>query len=203
MKTKLLLFLALVSISFVSCDSTRKLESVRDTFIIFRYVDESYKDLIITVDDGTLEDGYINGIRTYPKFRKEEPFYRPQAQNKEEYLEKYSFDICELATEPKVIALHDHYYLYYPYVGIRGNGEHVSVRDGKWEDICNVNPLELPILCDAESIYSEWRGFEGLVLDKLTKKKRDKMTIDDIVNAINKVIDEGKLDKYSHTQDYF
>ena len=55
----------------------------------------------------------------------------------------------------------------------------------------------MPILGDANSIYSEIRLFEITSLEKITGKNRQEMTIEDIEQAINNVIDDGKLDKYS------
>ena len=46
-------------------------------------------------------------------------------------------------------------------------------------------------------LYSEIRLFEIQSLEKITSKSRKEMTIDDIEKSINKIIDEGKLDKYS------
>ena len=45
--------------------------------------------------------------------------------------------------------------------------------------------------------FKEIRVFEIRSMERLTKKTRTEMTIDDIEQAVNKVIDEGKLDKYS------
>ena len=195
-------FLALAAF-FCACDTPALLESKANHIYIFRYVDESSKDLIITARDSLSSAAYnmTNGIVCYPKLKRDEPYFKFmnwEGMSKDEYMAKYSFDICELATEEKVIALHGHYYIYYPYVNI-GSLEKNSkvIRDGKWTDICDGNPLDLPILCEERAIYSEIRTLEGFDLDKITKKKRNEMTIDDIVNALNKVIDEGKLDKYS------
>lgn len=198
MKYKLLILVSVIA-ALCACDTKRLLDSKADTVTIFRYVDETYKDLVITVDT-------VQGIQTYPKYKRDEPFFYAHyhTMNSEEYRE-YTFDICELATEPKVIALHDHYYMYYPYMRISRfyyNPQQSFVRDMRWGNICDSNPLEAPILCEEEAIYSECRRFEGLKLDKITKKKRQEMTIDDIVNAINRVIDEGKLDKYSQKMIY-
>ncbi len=183
---KKILFFIVIAALFCGCDTPEQLKSVRQSFVIFRYVDEEYKDYIITVDNSGDNSHIMNGIYNFPKLKRDEPYFGGGE----------TYDICELATEEKVIALHDHYYAYYPYPNIHGIG-HKSVRNGKWKDICDTNPLELPILCHEGEIYSEGRCFEGFSLDKITKKKREELTIDDIVNAINKVIDEGKLDKYS------
>ncbi len=208
MKTRILFLVALAAF-FCACDTPALLESKETSIMIFRYVDESSKDLIITARDSLSSAAYnmTNGIVCCPKLKRDEPYFKFmnwEGMSIDEYVAKYSFDICELATEEKVIALHDHYYIYYPYPDISGVmlGENFLVRDGKWKDICDGNPLGLPVLCEEAAIYSEYRVFEGRTLDKITKKKRYQMTIDDIVNALNKVIDDGKLDKYSVKHTY-
>ena len=139
---------------------------------------------------------FASGIINFPKRYRDEPYFFYGSERWEQNPEKYTFDICELATEEKLLALHDHYYTYFPYTGLRQCDKDV-VRDGKWSDLCSTDPLTLPVVTSANSLYSEIRMFEIRTLEKLTKKKRDKMTIDDIEKAVNKVIDEGKLDKYS------
>jgi len=189
------------------CDTTEVMERQEYAFNIFRFKDDSYKNLIISVDSekDTISPYFngpkcINGIWNYAKRYRNEPYYGLK-ENLPKNPEKYTFDICELATEEKLLALHDNYYTYFPYSIITGDGLPV-VRDGKWEEICDVNPLELPKKCNVEAIYSEIRFFEITSLEKITRKKRKEMTIEDIEKAINKVIDEGKLDKYSTKRDW-
>ena len=204
MKTKRFFALMFV-VLLCSCDSYELIESVKYTFYIFRYTDEANKELIITVPNPFFDPngtGTISGILNFPKRYRDEPYFFFGSERWEQNPEKYSFDICELATEEKLLALHDHYYTYFPYTGIRQSGEDV-VRDGKWSDLCSTDPLTLPVVTSANSLYSEIRMFEIRTLEKLTKKKRDEMTIDDIEKAVNKVIDEGKLDKYSVKVDTF
>lgn len=110
--------------------------------------------------------------------------------------QKYSYDICELATEEKYLSLHSGYYTYFPYTSIV-EYEQCVVRCGKWDSVCACNPLGLPIMGNASMLYSEIRLFEIQSLEKITSKSRKEMTIDDIEKSINKIIDEGKLDKYS------
>lgn len=201
MKTKSILLVLMAAI-FCACDTPQLLESKANTIYIFRYKNEDYKNLIITYDPAEEDCPY--SIPDYPKLKKDEPYfdfyYKPRdGVSGDNWNEKYSYDICELATESKLISLHGDYYIYFPYVRIGTwvvEWEKVA-RDGNWEQVCEVNPEELPVLCREWDIYSEVRAFDGYALDKITKKKRREMTIDDIVRGLNKVIDEGKLDKYS------
>ena len=200
MKTRLL-FLCVVAMLFCSCDTIQLLEDNRYSFFIFRYADSANKELIITSQAGrqaaqtdSFGLGVINGIYNYPKRYRNEPYYGCERWTKKP--EKYSFDICELATEEKVLALHDGYFTYFPYTNINTANEDV-VRDGKWENLCDGSPLELPVAGNAGSLYREIRHFEIRPLEKITGKSRKEMTIEDIEEAINKLIDEGQLDKYS------
>ena len=196
MKTKLFFLLSIFTLLF-SCDTTYTLENHKLRFLIFRYAEKSLKegvnnkDLIITCNEPN-----FTGIHNYPKLYKNEPYFFPDGGR------SHSFDICELATEEKVLALHNGWYTYFPYIGIHYNlNQDYKVRDGKWEDICNVNYDRLPILSNASALYSDGRSFDIKTLEFLTQKNRKKMTLDDITRAVNKIIDQGKVDKY--TQRYW
>ena len=201
MKTKLyFLFVIAFAAILCSCDTQETLEATKYSFCIFQYADDSYKELIITDGCQNKEDGFckiINGILNFPKRYRNEPYYGVRDRISENP-EKYTFDICELATEEKLLALHGNYFTYFPYTRLDpGNESPVVVRDGKWSRICDINPFELPVLKDSKSIYADIRSFDIRKLEKLTGKSRKVMTIEDIEMAINKVIDDGKLDKYS------
>ena len=185
MKTIRLLFLLFIAVFAIGCDSPQLLEEKEYSFYIFRYADETYKEWIITTNDS---------IPKCPKRYKNEPYFGNArwAQNPE----KYQYDLCELATEEKLLALHEKYYTYFPYTAIHGD-ENCVARKEKWGNICNANLKDLPVLCSANALYSEIRSFEISSLEKITEKKRQEMTIDDIAKAINTIIDSGQLDKYS------
>ena len=202
MKTKSFLLFILAAL-FCACDTIDTLNSKHDTILIFRYINEDYKELILTCDSIRSNDkDPKTAIQNSPKLKRNEPFFKLHYSSFDQY--EYSFDICELATEEKLIALHGEYYMFFPYVtlGAYPQSGMRFVRDGKWEQICECNPWSLPVLCDEWSLYSEIRAIEGHALDKITKKKRKEMTIDDIVNGINRIIDEEKLDKYSQVMIY-
>ena len=199
MKNNFLIIIAIAAV-LCSCCSKNYLEDKEYQFHIFRYADDSYKELIITDGCQNKEDGHckiINGICNFPKRYRNEPYYGIR-QRISANPEKYTFDICELATEEKLLALHGNYYTYFPYTRIFPDYESpIVVRDGKWSQICDVNPFDLPILGECRSIYSDIRSFEIGSLEKITGKSRKEMTIDDIEQAVNKVIDDGELEKYS------
>lgn len=193
MKSKLFFLLAFVAL-FFSCDTKYTIENLTLRFYIFRYAEEPLKegvdnkDLIITYNENGLA-----AIPNYPKLYRDEPYFFLDSER------NHTFNICELATEEKVLALHDGWYTYFPYNRIHLTIEpyNVVVRDGKWEDICNVNYKQLPILGDAYLLYSEVHFIDIRTLERITLKSRKKMTIDDIVNAINKKIDNGTLNRYT------
>lgn len=188
MKPKLFSIAVLVAV-LTSCDTPALLESKDYSFFIFRYTDEANKEWIIT----TTIAGSA-GVLNSPKRYRNEPYFgrSRRAQNPE----KYKFDICELATEEKLLYLHDGYRAYFPYTSIHFSDNDVY-RDGKWKDICKRNPLDLPVKGSANGLYKEVRHFDIYALEKMTGKGRKEMSIEDIETAINKAIDAGKLDKYS------
>ena len=197
MKNGIAFLLGIVTM-LCSCDTRKTLDEQRYSFCIFQYVNEADSNLIITGNSELPFSngmGVINGIYNYPKRYRNEPYFGSGrwARNPE----KYTFDICELETEEKLLPLHGNYYTYFPYTTLSGEGSMVVVRNGSWEQVCDTNPLDLPIIGDANSLYKEIRVFEIRSMERLTKKTRTEMTIDDIEQAVNKVIDEGKLDKYS------
>ena len=196
MKNKNYFLICVCMVLCCACDTPQLLDSKANSVHIFKYVNEGYKNHLLTYNDTLRGDSSI--LPTCPKLDRNEPYfsyyYTANAAK--------SYDICELATAEKVIALHGNYYMYYPYINLGLRGDRLVVRDGLWSDICNTDPFKLPIVCDEANIYSETRIFEGRSLDKITHKKRTEMTIDDIVNAINRVIDEGTLDKYSSKYGY-
>ncbi|MBO4666331.1 MAG: hypothetical protein J5612_05600, partial [Paludibacteraceae bacterium] len=94
--------MATAAIMCSSCDTIEMLEEKDYAFFIFQFTDESNKDLIITtIDTDTFSNSFgmqvINGIYNFPKRYRNEPYFSSTqwSQNPE----KYTFDICELATE--------------------------------------------------------------------------------------------------------
>ena len=137
MKTKLLFVLSIAAIMCSGCDPIEMIEDKDYSFFIFQYTDESNKDLIIT---STEPDTQFNswgakvtkGIYNFPKRYKDEPYYSGEQWYKNP--EKYTFDICELATNEKLLALHDGYYSYFPYTNIYpSHSTPIAIRDVKWE----------------------------------------------------------------------
>ena len=181
MKTKLLLLITIIAL-FGSCnDSIYGLRNKQYCFYIFRYADTEMmqgvdnKDVIITTGDNKIITGY--------KRHRNEPYFG----------RKFSFNLCELATEEKLLALHDGWFAYFPYTALQFDGCTALARAGKWEDVCNVDYAELPILGGANGLYAEVRRFDADQLELITLKNRNKMTIEDIEKAINTLIDQNRV----------
>lgn len=118
------------------------------------------------------------------------------------YYDAEAYDLCELATEPKYYALHDGWYMCYPYMGLQCCHSYLNV---DWEDICSVDPDTVRLLSTSENI--EFRIISEQAISGLTKKgtanfrtKREQVTMDDLVNLFNELIDKGDVDaeKYFH-----
>ena len=94
MKRKLLAILTFVSI-LSSCDPPQLLEDKQYSFFVFQYTSESNNEWIIT-------NPYIeNGVYNCPKRYRGEPYFG--AERWSQNPEKYTYDICELATEEKLL----------------------------------------------------------------------------------------------------
>lgn len=187
MKYRLFLLLSFTAL-LSACDTPQVLEDTQYSFFIFRYTNELNKEWIIT------NPNLVNGVYNYPKRYRNEPYFG--AERWSQNPEKYTYNICELATAEKLLYLHGNYHAYFPYTNINAY-ELDEVRIGKWEDICDINPLNLPIKGSANGLYKEIWHFDIRSLEKITGKSRKEMTIEDMEDAINEVIDKNELGKYS------
>ena len=154
--------------------------SRRYTVHFVKFADESYKDYVISKSP----------IPTYPKRNDDGPYF---ISDVEKAKKEQSYDICELASNPVLIELHNGYYMYYPYTKL---GCSTAVRNVKWSEVCNVDLDTVGILSD--QAYAEVWHVLLPELKKRTLKSHEKMTIADIEKAINKIIDTNKIEKYAY-----
>lgn len=140
-------------------------------------------------------------IPTYPKLDRNAPFFTETSSTHWRFKGSY-YDKCELATEPKYIALKDGYYMAYPYVELCGL---TTFLDVDWLDLCNVDLDTIPVMHFEENVFKNVCNIEEATVAKLTKKstirhsKRNKeqVTIDDVVDLLNKLIEEDQLEDYN------
>lgn len=123
-----------------------------------------------------------------------------------------SYDVCELATQPKFIALKGGYYMAYPYTRLI---EYVDFLDINWEQLCDVDLDTIPLLPDNQhpfdAPYKEVYNIHESTIAKLAhkstirfrKRNKEEVTIEDAVEVINRLIEEGKLEEYGHGRNYY
>jgi|GEM_PF-2124085 len=190
MNNKILILLCIVF--FAGCGNVdpdpeadgRKI-SERYSVWFVKFSNEAYKDYVIA--GGSLP--------TYPKRIENGPYF---ISDKQKALLEQSYDICEIASQPVLLELHNGYYMFYPFTKLGSNsGKVINV---KWSDICDADFSKARVVSDRA--YSEAWVMQYAALKKLTRKSIDKMTITDIQAAINKVIDKGEIEKYCYGAAY-
>ena len=195
---KYLLFIVLVS--FVGCDIWDRPDYHTEKYCaIFKFKDDKYADYVMTIGD------YVGGSVFHP----DTGLY---FNNPISYFQADTANICKFAMTPKLIQLHDGYYLWHPYSSF-GDYQNVKLRDLRWSDLCSENKDYLfyyqsvvdndtyKILCLSDSIpklgsygtiYKEYYKIDGYSLWHFAHKRPEKMTLDDIIKTCNKIIDMGK-----------
>lgn len=143
-------------------------------------------------------------IPTYPKAYEDAPLFTEMDYAGGDF-EGTVYDVCELATKQKYIALHDGYYIAYPYTKL---SILTTFLDVEWNRLCDVdldtiNPISFyqydPFNCPYKKVYV----VEESLIAKLSKKStlrfrkcnKEEVTISDAIKVINMLIDEGKLDE--------
>ena len=152
-------------------------------------------------------------IPTFPRLRAEEPLFICTDQlvaNGTAYSEVVGdkYDLCELATASKYIPLKDGYYICYPYINFRESTPHIFL-NADWRDICTigfdtVQPLNRTLVYGTCYTISERKLVKLTGKSTVHFKGRDKqeITIDDVVDLFNRLLEEGTIDKYCNFVHY-
>ena len=153
-------------------------------------------------------------IPIYPKLYENAPLFTEMdmsGQNPYGFVGT-SYDVCELATQPKFIALKGGYYMAYPYTRLI---EYVDFLDINWEQLCDVDLDTIPLLPDNQhpfdapykEVYNIYESTIAKLAHKSTirfrKRNKEEVTIEDAVEVINRLIEEGKLEEYGHGRNYY
>ena len=192
-------------LAMTGCDSRVTMKelqySLNFNLCIYRFNNPAYKDYVIgtkvgcdlklpavcgprrDVDD--LFFGYqLQCIEDAKRFSSE--YYNPAASP------KYNWQICDVAEGPRMVELHEGYFMWYPFemgYELQTSGElspmwsqyyQAVVLTTKWEDICNVNNDTLHVL--SEKAYSA-----GMMLEAYDYLKES--TLEEVVSFINNSID--------------
>ena len=199
--TQYLFFIPLIL--FMGCDIWDRPDYHTQKYCaIFKFNNEEYADYVMTLGD------YVGGSVFHP----DTGLYFLNWDNPMVYFQSDTSNICEFAMTPKLIQLHDGYYLWHPYSSF-GDYQNVKLRDLRWSDLCSAEKERLfyyqidvdnetnKMLCLSDSvpklggcgtIYKEYYRINGYSLWHFGHKRPEKMTFDDIIKTCNKIIDKGK-----------
>ena len=140
-------------------------------------------------------------IPTYPKLDIDAPYFTELDNYGVAGMKGAYYDVCELATETKYIALKNGYYMVYPYTNLCGLTTFLNV---DWKDLCNVDIDTIQVMRFDEEPFSKVYNITEETIAKLTRKstprfkKRNKeqVRVEDIVQLLNQLIEEDDLDSY-------
>lgn len=152
-------------------------------------------------------------IPTFPRLRAENPLFictDQLVENGTAYSEVVGdkYELCELATASKYIPLKNGFYICYPYISFRESTPHIFL-NADWRDICTIDfdtvqPLNRKQDFPYTPVYGTCYTISERKLVKLTGKStvhfkgRDKqeITIADVVDLFNRLLEEETIDKY-------
>jgi hypothetical protein len=178
----------------------------------FQFKDTSYLNKIILwkADPGQPSSKYGKRLGNkywmplYPKNFEGEPVFGEIASGTDwdfMFMEGEFYTIEDLVNSPKFIALKGGYYICYPFTSLELYGHYI---DAEWKDFYKTDFYNAEIC--SHFPYKIRYNISERALANLTKKstmhfKRenaDMITIDDVVETLNKLIETNSIDKYCY-----
>ena len=182
-----------------SCDTPETIENANYSFCFFKLKDAKYKDYIIMTQYNAplisnrnppiMYDTCI--VPLFPKRDYNKPYFLTNISNPVDYF----YNECDLAEAEIYYSLHDGYLTFFPYTSIGAN-EGCVILNEKWSEICGLTPDNVTVSEPYSNIFEDVWLVKIQTLEKLTKKSKSEMTIQDIETAINKIIDNKTIGKY-------
>lgn len=174
----------------------------------FQFKDTSYLHKVLATPIKYCENNpalyYMLGrkwaIGTYPKLFENEPLFRPNDVNRV-FFDGSNFDLQTLITESKYIALHDGFYICFPFALLEREGIYLDVN---WKDMLVVNFDTVNVNPATYSPYNKRYIISEKKLAELTGKStlhfhnesEEQVSIQDAINIINWLIENNELDKH-------
>ncbi len=174
---------------------------------IFKPAHDSLLNKVLVRTNGFGRGSYYTYGTNYrillsPKLSPNTPIFGEGEENRATgFLVGDSYTIDELVSaESRFIALKDGYYICYPFACIE---QYAQFLDIDWKDFYSVDPDTVPIhlitfkehLDISEKTLVKLTGKSTLHFHGLSSKQ---ITIEDVVKALNEIIEEGKVDKYCY-----
>ncbi len=178
----------------------------------FQFRDTSYLNKIIVwkAIDVYAGSKYVKNLSSkydiplYPKHHEGQPIFGERASGTNYdfgYLNGDFYALEELVNSPKFIALKGDYYICYPYTALEFNGHYI---DAEWKDFYTTD-FEKAEICTLFP-YKKRYNISELILANLTQKSTEHferenpemITIDDVVETLNRLIETNSIDKYCY-----
>ena len=204
---------------FTGCEPVNlSYDSTGGKIYFFQFTDTAFMNKIIVSradywDDRNIDDlskymkdvGNNLGIPLYPKNIKGESLF-----GNESSVVGYSLGYCmngepytldDLVNSPKFIALKGEYYICYPFTSLEVYGQYI---DAEWKDLYTINFEQIKLY--SKYPYKKRYEIDEYTLTKLTQKstfnfrqkKSKKITIDDVVETLNMLIETNRIDEYCY-----
>lgn len=179
------------------------------TIYFFQLQDDSFLNKVLVNTSGVIGHHYVYGtkykISLCPKITPETPIFGEGVSNANtSYLIGEDYTIDELVSaDSRFVALKDGYYLCYPYACIE---QYAQFLDVEWREFYSVDPDTVHIY-DATTPYRKRFCIKEKALVKLTGKStlhfqgrsKEQITIEDVIQALNTIIENGEIEKYCHS----
>ena len=208
-----IIFIFCCTITFSSCWHSDLADTHRGggEIAFFQFTDSTLVNKVLLEIDGrdrTVPEDYYYSWREnlciplYPRNVEGMPLFGEKADGTNfihdwKIGEKYTLE--DLVNTPKFIALKDGYYICWPFVQLEKYGYYTNV---EWKDLLTMN-IDTVHAFTAEPYINRYVIHEDELV-KLTQKstkhfhgrKRDEITIDDVVKVLNDLIETGTIEDH-------
>lgn len=143
-------------------------------------------------------------IPLYPKNIKGQPLFGESASGAIQdfnYISGNFYTIEELVDSPKFIPLKGGYFICYPFKALEDFGHYI---DADWKDFYKIDFDTVEVIPGYH--YNKYYQVSELILANLSQKSTmhfmrentEMLTIDDVVEVLNRLIETDRIDKYCH-----
>ncbi|MBQ5626242.1 MAG: hypothetical protein IIU96_04360, partial [Paludibacteraceae bacterium] len=119
-----------------------------------------------------------------------------------DYLDGCFYTVKDVVESPKFIALKGGYYIFYPFMALEVRGHYINA---KWEDYYTTDFRKVEKI-PSHHVYKKCYQISEHILVHLTQKSTlhfprenaEMITIDDVVETLNRLIETNQIDEYCY-----
>jgi hypothetical protein len=225
-KHSLISFLGMTACLFISCNNYLGRGNHIDIgggfpeggcICFFQFTDTSYMNNILIAPEngngyeymlhyGKILDGGEWWLPLFPKNLEGQPIFGESTHGGTNidfyYLDGTFYTVEDVVENPKYIALKGDYYICYPFTALESRGRYINA---EWKDFYTIDFRNVKII-PSNHVFKIRYNISELVLANLTqkstkhfpRKNAEMITIDDVVETINRLIETNKIDDYCY-----